>query len=195
MKKVILLSVFISQVIFFILMPVWLELTNHLHPLVVGIVWFVIFFLTLFIVCLLLNERVYVSQSVLRGLIFFYTIGLLILLFFRPNGTNYGAVNMMPFMTIRLYLFGNADFLIAFYNLGANIGLFIPFGVYYGFINKSASTKQLLFLTIFPICIIEGLQFLTKRGSLDIDDLLLNTVGVCLGYYLLPLFRKVLLIK
>lgn len=195
MKKVILLSVFISQVIFFILMPVWLELTNHLNPLVVGIVWFVISFLTLFIVCWVFNERVHLSQGVLNGLIFFYSFGLLILLFFRPNGTNYGAVNIMPFKTILLYLFGNADFLIAFYNLGANIGLFIPFGVYYGFIKKKASIKQLLFITICLISIIEGLQFASKRGSFDIDDLLLNTVGVCLGYFLLPLFRRVLLIK
>lgn len=195
MKKNILWSFLLSQIIFLSLFPVWLQLTSYLHPVVIVVVWLLIFILVLFIVCLLSGVNIHIKKRSLQIFMLLYSIGLLVLLFFRPNGASYGAVNLMPFKTIQLYLSGNADFLIAFYNLGANIGIFIPFGVYYGFTKNKASIKHLLMMTVVSISLIEGLQLLTKRGSLDIDDLLLNTVGVCLGYILLPIFRRVLMVK
>ncbi|WP_237562888.1 VanZ family protein [Bacillus dakarensis] len=134
-------------------------------------------------------------KRIFHAITFLYLSGLLILLFFRPNGSNYGSVNLIPFETIYFYLSGNVGFLIAFYNLSANIGLFIPFGLYYRYIKQPASMKELLIITIFTISTIEGLQFFTKRGSLDIDDLLLNVVGVWIGYLVQPVFQKVLDIK
>lgn len=195
MKKSILWSFLISQIIFFSLFPVWMQLTSYLHPIVMGVVWLLVFIIVLFIICFLNGVKIPIRKRSLHVFMLIYSIGLLVLLFFRPNGASYGAVNLMPFETIQLYLSGNADFLIAFYNLGANIGLFIPFGVYYGFIKNASSIKQLLMITICSISLIEVLQLLTKRGSLDIDDLLLNTIGVCLGYILLPFFCKVLMMK
>jgi glycopeptide antibiotics resistance protein len=42
------------------------------------------------------------------------------------------------------------------------------------------------------ITMIEVLQFLTKRGSLDVDDLILNVFGVYAGYGLSRSIKKVL---
>ena len=42
---------------------------------------------------------------------------------------------------------------------------------------------------------IEWLQLITKRGSLDIDDLILNVLGVCLGYLIYPFFENFLLLS
>jgi glycopeptide antibiotics resistance protein len=195
MKKSIIMSFVFSQSVFIILLPVWVELTKYLHPIVIGVVWFLIFFLLLFVVCLVKNEQIQFSKHILHALTFLYSIGLLILLFFRPKGQNYGTINLIPFNTIHFYLSGNVGYLITFYNLGANIGLFIPFGLYYRYIKKTPSMKQLLIITIFSISTIEWLQFFTKRGSLDIDDLMLNVLGVSLGYFIYPFFRKVLFIK
>ena len=195
MKKSIIMSFVFSQCVFIILLPVWVELTKYLHPIVIGVVWFLIFFLVLFVVCLVKNEQIQFSKHILHALTFLYSIGLLILLFFRPKGQNYGTINLIPFNTIHFYLSGNVGYLITFYNLGANIGLFIPFGLYYRYIKKTPSMKQLLIITIFSISTIEWLQLFTKRGSLDIDDLMLNVLGVSLGYFIYPFFRKVLFIK
>jgi glycopeptide antibiotics resistance protein len=195
MKKSIIMSFVFSQCVFIILLPVWVELTKYLHPIVIGVVWFLIFFLVLFGVCLVKNEQILFSKPILHALTFLYSIGLLILLFFRPKGQNYGTINLIPFNTIHFYLSGNVGYLITFYNLGANIGLFIPFGLYYRYIKKTPSMKQLLIITIFFISTIEWLQLFTKRGSLDIDDLMLNVLGVSLGYFIYPFFRKVLFIK
>ena len=49
MKKNIIMSLLYSQFIFFILLPVWIELTKYLHPIVIGVVWFLIFLLVLFV--------------------------------------------------------------------------------------------------------------------------------------------------
>ena len=78
-----------------------------------------------------------IFKRFLHVLTFLYSIGLLILLFFRPKGSSYGTINLIPFDTISFYLSGNVSYLISFYNLGANIGLFIPFGLYYRYIKKT----------------------------------------------------------
>ena len=85
MKKSIKLSFLYSQIVFLILLPVWIELTLYLHPIVIGVVWFLIFFLVLFGVCLVKKEQIRISKHILHALTFFYSIGLLILLFFRPK--------------------------------------------------------------------------------------------------------------
>ena len=195
MKKNIVISLFISQSVFIILLPIWMELTKYLHPIVIGVVWFLTFFLTLFGVCLVKKEQIRFSQPILHALTFLYSIGLLILLFFRPKSQSYGTLNLIPFDTVHFYLSGSVSFFIALYNLGANIGLFIPFGLYYRYIKKTPTLKPLLIIAICSISIIEWLQFITKRGSLDIDDLILNVLGVCLGYFIYPFFQRVLVMK
>ncbi|WP_227551583.1 VanZ family protein [Metabacillus sediminilitoris] len=195
MKRNIKLSFLYSQIVFFILLPVWIELTKYLHPIVIGVVWFSIYFLVLFGVLWVKKGKIQLSEHILHVFTFLYSIGLLILLFFRPKGQSYESINLIPFDTIYFYLSGNVNYLIALYNLGANIGLFIPFGLYYRYIKKTPSMKQMLIITIYSISTIEGLQFITKRGTLDIDDLMLNVLGVYLGYFIYPFFQKVLVMK
>ena len=195
MKKSIILSLLYSQIIFLILLPMLSKLTIYLHPLVIVVVWFSLFSFVLFCVFWVKKEKLSVSKHVLHILIFFYSVGLLILLFFRPSNQSYGAINLIPFNTIHFYLSGTVDFLIAFYNLGANIGLFIPFGLYYVCLTKKPTMKKLLIITLLAISTIEVLQYITKRGSLDIDDLMLNVLGVYIGYCIYPFIQKVVVIK
>jgi glycopeptide antibiotics resistance protein len=195
MKKSIIQSLLYSQIVFLILLPMWTKLTLYLHPLVILVVWFSLFSFVLLCVFWVKKEKISISKHVLHTLTFCYSVGLLILLFFRPSNQNYGAINLIPFNTIHLYVSGTVDFLIAFYNLGANIGLFIPFGLYYVFLTKKPTIKQLLIITLFTISTIEELQYLTRRGSLDIDDLILNVLGVYIGYCIHPLIQKVVVIQ
>ncbi len=195
MKKSNLLSLIVSQIGFFILLPVWIKLTKYLHPLVLGIVWFLFSSLVLLCGSWVSKDKIQIPKHIIHIFTLLYSIGLLILLFFRPNDQNYNSFNLIPFHTIYFYLSGNANFFIAFYNLGANIGLFIPYGLYDRYMEKNQSIKHLLIITSFSITLIECLQFLTKRGCLDIDDLILNVSGVILGFYIQPFFQKVLVVK
>lgn len=122
----------LSQILFFALLPIWLKLTAYLHPVVLGVVWFCLTAYLLLIGLFISKKTVPLSKTALNGLTIFYSFGLLILLFFRPENQNYDSrtINLIPFRTIGTYLSGNFDFLISFYNLAANLGLFLPFGIY-----------------------------------------------------------------
>src|SRR4051812_45054742 len=97
MKKTIKLSLISSQTVFFILLPVWIKLTNYLHPIVIGVVWFSLTFLVLFCVCWVKKDKIRLPKHILHSLTVLYSAGLLILLFFRPKSQSYGDINLIPF--------------------------------------------------------------------------------------------------
>ena len=71
-----------------------------------------------------------------------------------------------------------------FTNLFGNVIIFMPFG----FFMQMASKYRSLFSTVFysfglSLCV-ETFQLVTKVGSFDVDDLLLNTIGGLAGYIL-----------
>ena len=71
-----------------------------------------------------------------------------------------------------------------FTNLFGNVIIFMPFG----FFMPMASKYRSLFSTVFysfglSLCV-EMFQLVTKVGSFDVDDLLLNTIGGLAGYIL-----------
>jgi glycopeptide antibiotics resistance protein len=184
-----------AQVVFLLSLPLWLNLTDYLHPIVLGVVWACLTALFLFVSALVKHQTYIVPKMVLQLAILLYSLGLIVLLFFRPENQSYGEINLIPFETIGYYLSGEVTFLIALYNLAANIGLFIPFGLYYGMVKNTPKASLLVLLATGAITVIEGMQFLTKRGSLDIDDLILNLLGVWIGYLIYPLIKKVLDIR
>jgi glycopeptide antibiotics resistance protein len=104
--------------------------------------------------------------------------------------SSYQSINLVPFSTISFYLSGEANGLVSFFNLAANIALFIPFGIFLKM--KERSIFQLVYIPILFISLIELLQYFTLRGSLDIDDFILNVLGFFIGYLVYPLFTKIL---
>lgn len=92
--------------------------------------------------------------------------------------------NLRPMDTIKIYMnvqyFTIDTWLI---NVFGNIGVFIPFGI---LIPLATGRRFLGALVTFELGLgtLELLQLLTKRGSLDVDDFLLNTIGFCIGYML-----------
>lgn len=78
-----------------------------------------------------------------------------------------------------------------FTNLAGNILIFVPFG----FFISMASTSRGFFMTLFysfglSLCV-EVFQLLTKVGSFDVDDLLLNTIGGILGYLVFLICNRI----
>ncbi|WP_191565297.1 VanZ family protein [Metabacillus idriensis] len=192
MEKIYWISLAVSQSLFFLLLPIWLSLTEYLHPIVTIVVWFCLTAIIVFSVFLSFKKVMIVPYELVYGCLILYTVSLLILLFIRPEAQN-NSYNLVPFETIGYYFSGQVSLIIAFYNLAANIGLFVP----YGFLMKiKAMPKQSAFLVaFFVISIIETAQYLTGRGSLDVDDLILNLLGVFTGYAVYPIFEKTVSIK
>jgi len=63
-------------------------------------------------------------------------------------------------------------------NLLGNLLPFIPFG----FLLPIAYPRIKAFFKVFAVLFIEIFQYMTRLGSFDIDDIILNMVGVLSGY-------------
>ncbi|WP_419875659.1 VanZ family protein [Candidatus Pristimantibacillus sp. PTI5] len=121
----------------------------------------------------------------LTVLAFSYALVMCWLLFYRNRyfGEGY-SYNLVPFFTIKKYIVyhDHFNFDIWFKNLFGNIVLFMPIGLFLPLLNKKYSRGIVLAAaSILLITIVELTQMLTRVGSFDIDDIILNTLGALLG--------------
>lgn len=63
-----------------------------------------------------------------------------------------------------------------------NIIMFIPFGFLGWIFPRLKDLKTLCIAFISAIVIVEALQYFTRMGIFEVDDILLNTFGVYLGW-------------
>ena len=100
--------------------------------------------------------------------------------------------NLVPFKTIREYegLLKSGRLVgLSLINLLGNLFAFAPQGFFLPllFPGKYSRFPRFFLLELLLISGVEILQFLTYRGSLDIDDLILNLSGACLFFALTKL--------
>jgi glycopeptide antibiotics resistance protein len=108
------------------------------------------------------------------------------------GGTQVGDPNYIPFKTILPYLLGDNGFLIGALNIGGNIAFLIPIGFLFPFIFKGFDWKGSLVVAVLSGMSIELTQVLLHIGIFDIDDVILNGLGVMVGYWMYVLFQKVM---
>lgn len=195
MSRTIVRSAAAAQLFFLLSLPFIGNLIQYLHPLALIVVWASITSFTITAGLLIRGEKLPLNKYLILLVFALYSASLLVLLFFRPGDHANANYNLDPFSTIEFYLAGRVDFLVAFYNLAANVLLFVPFGLFLLSLLKKRSFFTLLAIPFAAISAIEIAQFLSRRGSLDIDDLILNMSGVFLGYALLPLLKRSYRIK
>lgn len=93
--------------------------------------------------------------------------------------------NLIPFNTIMNYIrnYDHFNLDIWLYNLFGNVAAFMPLGFFLPLLFLSM--KRFLACT-FTACAasfaVELLQIGFRVGSFDVDDILLNTLGGCLGF-------------
>lgn len=131
------------------------------------------------------------------GVILFliYLLFLSYVLFFaesfgRGMAVDYHGYNTIPFHEIRRYIehFERLG-MRSVINLGGNILAFMPFGFFRPIIGrrKHSFLRTLVQGSLFS-CAVEVTQLVTNVGSFDVDDIILNTFGVILGYIVFLLF-------
>ena len=125
-----------------------------------------------------------------------YGLALLYVLFLRSLGATYqwtytGYLNAMhnfvPLKSVYILLTTpvmSMQVLIRFaVNFVGNIVLFIPWGVLLPtFFNKLRLFKPFLVLTLFVLVLVETIQIFAMLGSFDVEDILLNVSGACIGF-------------
>lgn len=99
------------------------------------------------------------------------------------------SYNLVPFTEIRRYI-SAVDQIGAgrvFVNLIGNLVLFLPFGYLLPLLwpkgDRHHPFIMIATIVIFSV-FVEAMQFVTKSGVCDIDDVILNTIGGMLGYLL-----------
>lgn len=93
--------------------------------------------------------------------------------------------NLIPFREImRFYTYRELVGIEAFIlNLFGNVLVFAPFGFMVPIVNwRYRNIKKAAGLTFCLSMTIECIQLITRVGSFDVDDLILNTLGGILGY-------------
>lgn len=98
--------------------------------------------------------------------------------------------NLVPFSEIKRYfkyfsVIGIESFML---NIVGNVVAFVPFGLLIPIIAKGyRKFFIILFDGIMFTVIIESVQLILKVGSFDVDDMILNTMGVIIGYIVFKL--------
>lgn len=125
-----------------------------------------------------------------------YLLLLTVLLFFMSRGfwsdmplIEYmkQSSNLVPFKTINGYLLAisneSMNLIIPIKNLAGNVAAFLPMGIFLPyFIKRLNRFKSFTITMTVMILSVEIIQLVTRRGSLDIDDFILNMIGALIGY-------------
>ncbi len=116
------------------------------------------------------------SNQFILFIMFFYLAFIIYLtILSRPSGSRTG-VDLMPLATLSDSLSGNIF-------AAENVLLFLPFGVIYCFLPIAGKRASQCRMTGFTISVsIEVVQYITKRGFLQTDDVILNVLGCYIGY-------------
>lgn len=99
------------------------------------------------------------------------------------------STNIIPFATVKLFIRGYFNDKLTFFdtvlNLLGNFVALMPLPFFVAvFFNKPKPYKWMLVTLLLSALAIELLQFLFLTGACDIDDVVLNTSGGMLFYYL-----------
>ena len=125
-----------------------------------------------------------IFKKIYRIFILPYTIFLLYLMFLGFGREQHEAniVRLLPLVSTILFVQNTTSWESIIINLFGNIIMFIPFG-FLGWLNaKYFSFKKLIVDFLSVLIIVEALQYLTRLGVFDIDDLALNSLGVWIGF-------------
>ncbi|MGN7758963.1 MULTISPECIES: VanZ family protein [Chryseobacterium] len=121
-----------------------------------------------------------------------YTLFLLYLMFWGMGRFQYAdnQITVEPIFSTIEFIHNTIEWKdIGIIVLG-NIIMFIPFGFLGWIFPRLRDLNALIYTFISSIIIIEALQYFTRMGIFEVDDIILNTFGVYLGWLLCRLVEK-----
>lgn len=139
-----------------------------------------------------MNKRERIATVFLYGVFICYVLFLVKLLFlsrisllelFDNQRPLERSINLIPFYSIKEYIFSGSDIIkkFSFANVIGNIAIFIPLGTYLLlFKNNKRVMDNLIFIFIVSLSV-EIIQGALGIGALDIDDIILNCLGGLVG--------------
>lgn len=104
------------------------------------------------------------------------------------------SYNVIPFQSIWEFtkLMFSGHFSRGFNNIIGNIFVFAPFGYFVPLLHKKCQKAKTVVLAGFCVSLIfEICQYFLYLGSADIDDIMLNLLGVILGFLFFKTVKKI----
>ncbi len=128
-----------------------------------------------------------------------YIVALVYVCFFaemfgRTDISSYYRYNLVPFKEIKRFAthFSQLGVRIVLINIAGNVLAFMPLGFLLPLIADKKLKLWSVTLIAFGLSLgIELTQLVTRVGSCDVDDLILNTIGGVVGYGCYVIFRKI----
>lgn len=113
-----------------------------------------------------------------------YTIFLLYLMFFGMGRLQYedNIVRIKPIVSTVWFIQETISWLDIIRIVLGNVVMFIPFGFLGWIFPQLKNLKSLIITFVSAILIVEALQYFSRLGVFDVDDVILNTFGVFLGF-------------
>ena len=139
-----------------------------------------------------MNKRERIKTVFLYGVFICYILFLIKLLIlsrvsllelFNGQRTLSRSINLIPFYSIKGYLFGSSATIknFAFSNVVGNIVIFIPLGTYLSLFKNDKRVRTNLTIIFIVSLFVEIIQGLLGIGASDIDDIILNSLGGWIG--------------
>ena len=118
----------------------------------------------------------------------------------KPFLDVFTSINLIPFKTIFEQIVGRNEVVsqidiadVSILNLLSNIFLFSPIGFFVPLINERyISLKKIILIGVSTSCVVEVIQLFIGR-SCDIDDVILNTCGVVIGFIIFKVYKRIVL--
>ena len=101
--------------------------------------------------------------------------------------------NLVPFKEIKRFIiyYRQIGINAVILNLAGNVVAFMPFGFFLPLVSEHKIKFFKVFITAFSLSLsIELIQLISKVGSCDVDDLILNTLGGLLGYWCFCIYKN-----
>ena len=127
----------------------------------------------------------------------YFTVLFYFLFFSEEMGRTYSErdyhFNLIPFHEINRFIqyyevLGMEAVLL---NLAGNVAAFVPFGFFLPvFSERCKRFLNTVYYSLELSLLVELIQLITKVGSFDVDDIILNTLGGAIGYIVYKIVRS-----
>ncbi len=139
-----------------------------------------------------MNKRERIKMVFIYGVFICYILLLIKILFssrvslfdlFNSQRTINRSINLIPFYSIMEYVYGSSEIVkrFSFANVVGNIFIFIPLGAYLSLFKKDKRFIVNIIYIFIVSLFVEITQGLLGIGAADIDDIILNCLGGCIG--------------
>ncbi|WP_326980893.1 VanZ family protein [Chryseobacterium sp. MYb264] len=131
-------------------------------------------------------------KKIYKVIIVPYTLLLLYLMLLGFGRTQFddNIIRLTPFFSTLMFIENTIRLQTIITIILGNIVMFIPYGFLGWIFPKIEDPTTLVFHFLSAIIIVEALQYFTRMGIFEVDDIILNTSGVCIGYFVKRLLER-----